>query len=64
MYITRGQSVVRLHRREGGEDGVYHCELPDVTNVIQIMYIGVYTANTGELYMDTSVPESSDRNSQ
>ena len=64
MYITRGQSVVRLHRREGGEDGVYHCELPDATNVIQIMYIGVYTANTGEFYMDTSVPESSDRNSQ
>ena len=45
---TRGQSVVRLHRRRGGVNGIYHCEIPDAMNVIQTIYIGVYTADTGE----------------
>ena len=53
IYRTRGQSVVRLHRRRGGEDGVYRCEIPDAMNVTQKIYIGVYTANTGEWYIDT-----------
>ena len=48
FHRTRGQSVVLLHRRRGGEDGVYSCEIPDATNVTQTIYIGVYTASTGE----------------
>ena len=48
IYRTRGQMVVRLHRRRGGEEGIYHCEIPDSVNVIQSIYIGVYTASTGE----------------
>ena len=40
--------VVRLNRRRGGEDGIYWCEVPDSVNVMQTIYIGVYTANTGK----------------
>ena len=59
IYSTRGWMVVGLHRREGGEDGVYRCEIPDAMNVIHTIYIGVYTS---ERYIYTSVPEGSDRN--
>ena len=48
FYRTRGWSVVRLNRRRGGEEGIYRCEIPDTANVIQSIYIGVYTASTGE----------------
>ena len=51
LYRTRGQMVVRLNRKRGGEEGIYSCEIPDSTNVLQTIYIGVYTANTGEWYM-------------
>ena len=43
FHRTRGQSVVRLQRRRGGEDGIYRCEIPDAMNVIQTIYIGVYS---------------------
>ena len=46
FHRNRGQMVVRMHRRRGGEEGIYHCEIPDSANVIQTIYIGVYTANT------------------
>ena len=48
FYVTRGQSAVFLHRRRGGEDGIYHCVIPDTVNVTQTVYIGIYTNNTGE----------------
>ena len=48
FYRTGGHMVVSLHRRRGGEDGIYHCEIPDAMNVIQTIYIGLYTASTGE----------------
>ena len=48
FYRTRSQMVVHLHRRRGGVDGIYRCEIPDSMNVTQTIYIGVYTANTGE----------------
>ena len=43
-----------MHRRRGGEEGIYHCEIPDAMNVTQTIYIGVYSASTGEWYMYTS----------
>ena len=43
FHRTRGQSAIRLHRRRGGEEGIYHCEIPDATNVYQTIYIGVYS---------------------
>ena len=48
IYRSRGHMVVLLNHRRGGEDGIYWCEIPDSTNVMQTIYIGVYTANTGE----------------
>ena len=48
LYRTRGQMMVKLHRRRGGEDGIYRCEIHDSINVIQGIYIGVYAASTGE----------------
>ena len=45
---TRGHMVVALHRRRGGVDGIYHCEIPDSMNVTMGIYIGVYTAGSGE----------------
>ena len=53
FHRTRGQMVVRMHRRRGGVEGIYHCEIPDAMNVTQTIYIGVYSANTGEWYMYT-----------
>ena len=55
IYRTRGQMVVRMHRRTGGEEGIYRCEIPDSMNVIQTLYIGVYSASTGEWYIYTLV---------
>ena len=49
FYRTRGQMEVRLNRRRGGEDGIYHCEIPDSVTVTQTIYIGVYTASSGEI---------------
>ena len=48
FHRTRGQSVIRLHWRRGGVHGIYSCVVPDATNVTQTIYIGVYTASTGE----------------
>ena len=48
FHRTRGQMVVRMHRRRGGVEGIYRCVIPDAMNVNQTIYIGVYSASTGE----------------
>ena len=48
FYRTRGQMVVRLHRRRGGVEGIYRCEIPGAMNVTQTIYIGVYSVSSGE----------------
>ena len=48
FYRTRGHMVVHLNRKRGGEEGIYHCEIPDAMNVTQNIYIGVYSISTGE----------------
>ena len=48
FYRTRDQMVVLLHRKRGGVEGIYHCEIPDSMNVNQTIYIEVYSASTGE----------------
>ena len=42
FYRNRDQSVVRLNRRRGGEEGIYRCVIPDMAGVNQTIYIGVY----------------------
>ena len=48
FYRTRDQMMVLLHRKRGGVEGIYRCEIPDAMNVTQTKYIGVYSASTGE----------------
>ena len=55
FYRTRGEMVVLMHRKGGGEDGIYRCEIPDAINVTQTIYIGVYSIFTGKWYMYTPV---------
>ena len=44
FHRTRGQSTVLLQRRQGGEEGIYHCTITDEMNVTQTIYIGVYSS--------------------
>ena len=55
FYGARGHMLVRLNRRRGGVAGIYHCVIPDSTNVTQTIYIGVYSAGSGEWYMYTQL---------
>ena len=48
FYRTRGRSVVLMHRKGGGENGTYRCEIPDALGVMQTVYIEV---TTGEWYI-------------
>ena len=48
FHRSRGPMVVRMLRRRGGMEGIYRCQIPDAMNVIQNIYIGVYSASTGE----------------
>ena len=50
FFRSRGQMIVHMHRRRGGVNGIYHCVIPDAMNVTQTIYIGVYSASTGEWY--------------
>ena len=50
FYRTRGWMMVFMHRRRGGVTGVYHCEIPGQNGDILRLYVGVYTANTGEYF--------------
>ena len=50
FHRTRGQMVVGLNRRRGGVEGIYHCEILHSMTVNQTIYIGVYTASTGEFF--------------
>ena len=54
FHRTRGQMVVLLHHRRGGVEGIYRCEIPDTLGFTQTLYIGVYSASTGEWYIYTS----------
>ena len=48
FHTNRDEMVVRLNRRKDGVDGIYRCDIPDSSNVNQTIYIGVYSAGTGE----------------
>ena len=48
FHRTRGLGAVLLHRRRGGEEGVYYCVVPDAMNVTRTIYVGLYTASAGE----------------
>ena len=40
---------VLLHRNpEGMTTGIFHCEILDANGIFQSLYVGIYTATTGE----------------
>ena len=44
------RGAILLHRNpEGTTTGVFRCEIPDVTETFQSLYVGIYTATTGKL---------------
>ena len=48
FYRRRGPMVVRMKHKSGGDSGIYGCEIPDVKNVTQTIYIGIYAESSGE----------------
>ena len=41
--------AVLLHRSpEGTTTGVFRCDIPDANGIFQSIYVGIYTATTGE----------------
>ena len=47
LYRNRGHQTVLLHRKKGGEDGVYYCEIPDEQGDMHRVYVGMYSATGG-----------------
>ena len=53
-YRTRtlshiGGGAVRLNRNPGATTtGVFHCDIPGASGDLQSLYVGIYTATTGE----------------
>ena len=42
---------VRLNRHpEGTTTGIFHCDVPDASEVTQSFYVGIYTSTTGEFH--------------
>ena len=47
LYVTRGDGVVYLNRRRGGQSGMWRCDIPDSNGVQQSIYIYLGTMGTG-----------------
>jgi len=48
---TRGQNpgrVILNRNSESNITGIFHCTIPDASGVTQSLYVGIYTATTGE----------------
>ena len=44
-----GSPTVRLNRNPGATTtGIFHCDIPDASGDLQSIYVGIYTATTGE----------------
>ena len=48
LYVTRGDGVVYLNRRRGGQSGMWRCDIPDSNGVQQSIYIYLGTSATGK----------------
>ena len=53
IYVTRGDGVVSLNRITGGSAGMWRCDIPDSSGVMQSLYIytGVNAVNKGALFV-------------
>ena len=52
LYVTRGDGVVYLNRRRGGQSGMWRCGIPDSNGVQQSIYIYLGTGTTGNCSID------------
>ena len=52
LYVTRGDGVVYLNRRRGGQSGMWRCDIPGSNGVKQSIYIYLGTSATGIAYND------------
>ena len=50
IYITRGNGTVSLNRITGGSSGMWRCDIPDSSGVIQSLYICTGAQPTLRLY--------------
>ena len=49
ILVYVGGGTVRLHRNSGATTtGVFHCDILDASGDLQSIYVGIYTASTGE----------------
>ena len=51
LYVTRGDGVVYLNRRRGGQSGMWRCDIPDTNRVQQSIYIYLGTSAIGIWYI-------------
>ena len=47
LYVTRGDGVVYLNRRDGGSSGMWRCDIPDSDGVLKSVYIYLGKNNRG-----------------
>ena len=47
MYVTRGDGVVYLNRKRGGQSGIWRCDIPDSNGLQQSIYIYLGTTTIG-----------------
>ena len=49
LFLMRGMSMLSLNRAPDAEveNGLYQCEIPDSSGVIQTLYAGVYSVSAG-----------------
>ena len=47
-YVTRGDGVVYLNRRRGGQSGMWRCDIPDNSGHTQSIYIYMGTRTAGK----------------
>ena len=45
-----GGTVVLNRNPEATTSGVFYCDIPDASGDLQSLYVGIYTATTGESY--------------
>ena len=52
LFVNRGLSALSLNRVPDlvAVNGLYRCEIPDSEGVIQTLYAGLYSDNTGNVY--------------
>ena len=53
LYVTRGDGVVYLNRRRGGQSGMWRCDIPDSNGVQQSIYIYLGNPTTGLCLCDS-----------